>query len=104
MKVGGLMETKLIAQMAGVKEMVLSPHNIGSPIGTVAHAHVAAAVPNFGVLEFHGHDVPIWTKLVKGGDKIIESGFITMTDEPGLGVELDEKVAAEYALNGKFNL
>jgi gluconate/galactonate dehydratase len=104
MKAGGLLETKLIAQMAGVKEMVLSPHNIGSPIGTVAHAHVAAAVPNFGVLEFHGHDVPIWNKLVKSGKRIIESGFITMTDEPGLGVELDEKVAARYALNEKFDL
>lgn len=104
MKAGGLMETKLIAQMAGVKEMVLSPHNIGSPIGTVAHAHIAAAVPNFGVLEFHGHDVPIWPKLVRRGNEIIKSGFITMTDEPGLGVELDEEVAARYALNGKFDL
>ena len=63
MKAGGLLETKLIAQMAQIKEMVLSPHNIGSPIGTVAQAHLAAAVPNFGVLEFHGHDVPIWPKL-----------------------------------------
>lgn len=105
MKAGGLMETKLIAQMAGVKEMVLSPHNIGSPIGTVAQAHVAAAVPNFGVLEFHGHDVPIWSKLAKGRKRsVIESGFIEMSDEPGLGVELDERVAAEYALNGKFDL
>jgi gluconate/galactonate dehydratase len=104
MKAGGLMETKLIGQMAGVREMVLSPHNIASPIGTVAHAHVAAAVPNFGVLEFHGHDVPIWSRLCKNRSSIIESGFITMTDEPGLGVELDEKVAANYALDGKFDL
>ncbi len=105
MKAGGLLETKLIAQMAGVKEMVVSPHNISSPIGTVAQAHVAAAVPNFGVLEFHGHDVPIWTKLVKGPKRnVIESGFIQLTEEPGLGIELDEKVAAEYALNDKFEL
>jgi gluconate/galactonate dehydratase len=104
MKAGGLLETKLIAQMAGVKEMVLSPHNIGSPIGTVAQAHLAAAIPNFGVLEFHGHDVPIWTRVVKDGSEIIKSGFIAMTDEPGLGVELDESVAARYALNGKFDL
>ena len=103
MKAGGLMETRLIAQMAQIKEMVLSPHNIGSPIGTVAHAHVAASVPNFGVLEFHGHDVPIWRKLVRK-ENVIQSGFISMTDEPGLGIELDEKVAAEYALNDKFEL
>ncbi|MDA4129402.1 MAG: mandelate racemase/muconate lactonizing enzyme family protein [Thaumarchaeota archaeon] len=103
MKAGGLLETKLIAQMAQIKEMVLSPHNIGSPIGTLAQAHVAAAVPNFGVLEFHGRDVPIWAKLVKKKN-VIHSGFIELNDEAGLGIELDEKVAAKYALNEKFDL
>jgi len=103
-KTGGLLETKLISQMAQVKEMVISPHNISSPIGTVAQAHVAAAITNFGVLEFHGHDVPIWQRLAKGGKKVIESGFIKLTDEPGLGIELDENVAGKYALNDKFEL
>lgn len=102
MKVGGLFETKLIAGMAQIHEIVFSPHNIGSPIGTMAQAQVAAAVPNFGVLEFHGHDVPIWEKMTKR--KIIESGFIELGDEPGLGVELDETQAARYALNEKFEL
>ena len=103
MKAGGLMETKLIAQIAQIKEMVISPHNIGSPIGTMAHAQVAAAVSNFGALEFHGHDVPIWKKLAKNKG-IIESGFIKLSDEPGLGVELDEHIAREFALNDRFEL
>jgi gluconate/galactonate dehydratase len=101
-KCGGLLETKLISQMAAMKEITISPHNISSPIGTVAQAHLAAAIPNFGVLEFHGHDVPIWSKLVK--KKVIVDGFIELGDEPGLGLELDERVAARYALNGEFDI
>lgn len=31
------------------------PYNVSSPIGTVAAAHVCASVPNFLVIEFHGH-------------------------------------------------
>jgi gluconate/galactonate dehydratase len=101
-KAGGILETKLIAQMAAIKEVTISPHNISSPIGTMAQAHVAASIPNFGVLEFHGHDVPIWYRLAK--KQIIKDGFINMTDAPGLGVELDESVAAKYALDGEFDL
>ncbi len=101
-KTGGLLETKLISQMAAMKEITISPHNISSPIGTMAQAHVAASIPNFGVLEFHGHDVPIWYKMSK--KQLIRDGFIQMTDAPGLGIELDEKVAARYALNGEFDL
>jgi len=101
-KAGGLLETKLISQMAAAKEIAISPHNISSPIGTMAQAHLAAAIPNFGVLEFHGHDVPIWYNLTKG--KVIEDGYIRLTDEPGLGLQLDEKVAARYALDGEFDI
>lgn len=101
-KCGGLLETKLISQMAAMREITISPHNISSPIGTVAQAHLAAAIPNFGVLEFHGHDVPIWYKLTK--KSVIEKGYVTLTDEPGLGIDLAEDVAAKYALDGQFDL
>jgi L-alanine-DL-glutamate epimerase-like enolase superfamily enzyme len=96
LKAGGLMETKFITQMAAMNEQVVSPHNISSPLGTMAQAHMAASIPNFGVLEFHGHDVPIWSRLTK--KQIIKKGFIQLTDEPGLGVELDEKTASRYSL------
>ena len=102
LKAGGLMETRFIAQEARIKELVISPHNIASPIGTVAQAQMSATIANFGVLEFHGHDVPIWSRLVK--ERIIESGFVSMNERPGLGVELDERVASRYALNEKFEL
>jgi len=93
------------AMLAAMKEVVVSPHNVSSPIGTVAQAHLAASIPNFGVLEFHGRDVPMWYKLAKGKPDLIKDGFITLkSDEPGLGIELDESVARNYALDDKFDL
>ncbi len=103
-KAGGLTETRMGALLAAMREVVVSPHNVSSPIGTVAQAHLAASIPNFGVLEFHGRDVPIWYRLAKGKTEIIKDGFISLKDEPGLGVELDEAIAKNYALDDKFNL
>ena len=40
--------------------MNVAPHNVASPIGTVASAHVCASIPNFLVIEYHAHDVPWW--------------------------------------------
>jgi L-alanine-DL-glutamate epimerase-like enolase superfamily enzyme len=102
LKTGGLNETKFIAKLAELNEITTSPHNISSPIGTMAQAHLSAAIPNFGVLEFHGHDVPIWWKL--GDKEIIKDGFISLTDKPGLGIELNEQVAAKYSLKEEFQL
>ncbi len=35
----------------------VAPHNVASPIGTVAAAHVCAAMNNFLVMEYHAHGV-----------------------------------------------
>jgi len=101
-KAGGLTETRMAAALAAMSEVVVSPHNVSSPIGTVAQAHLSASIPNFGVLEFHGRDVPMWYKMTD--HQPIKDGFITLKDNPGLGIELDEAVAKHYALDDKFDL
>src|SRR5208337_3077426 len=57
-KVGGLSIAQRIAQFAEVHSMPVAPHNISSPVGTLASAHFCAAIPNFLALEFHASDVP----------------------------------------------
>jgi gluconate/galactonate dehydratase len=97
-KTGGLLEAKRIADLAALYEVPVAPHNISSPLGTVASCHVCATMPNFMVLEFHGQDVPFWEDLITGAPKpLIENGEIQVPDGPGLGVELNEAVAREYA-------
>jgi gluconate/galactonate dehydratase len=101
-KVGGLSVAQNIAQFADVHTMPVAPHNISSPIGTLAAAHFCAAIPNFLALEFHASEVPFWNDLVEGLPKpLIQGGFIEMTENPGLGITLNEDVARRYARRGE---
>jgi L-alanine-DL-glutamate epimerase-like enolase superfamily enzyme len=102
-KVGGLAVAQSIASFADVHSMGVAPHNISSPIGTMASAHFCASIPNFLALEFHASDVPFWNDLVEGVSKpIIQNGLITVPDKPGLGVTLNEEVARGYARKGEL--
>ncbi len=99
---GGLLEGRRIADYADTHYISLAPHCIASPIGTIAAVHVAAAVPNFLALEWHGMSVPFWEDLAAGWEgKVIESGRIRVPDGSGLGVELNLDVAREYARDGE---
>ncbi len=95
-KVGGITEGRRIAELASMYDIEFSPHNISSPIGTLAHAHLASIANTFGFVEFHGHDVPFWNEIVKPKKRIIENGIIKLTDDPGLGVDLDDQVMKKY--------
>lgn len=97
-KVGGLAVACQIAQFADDQTIPVAPHNISSPVGTLASAHFCAAIPNFLVLEFHASDVPFWNDLVDGISKpIISAGAIHLPEKPGLGITLNEEVAQKYA-------
>jgi L-alanine-DL-glutamate epimerase-like enolase superfamily enzyme len=101
-KVGGLAVAQTIAQFADVHTMPIAPHNISSPVGTLASAQFCAAIPNFLALEFHASDVPFWNDLIEGLPKpVIKNGFISVPEKPGLGVTLNEEIARKYARKGE---
>jgi gluconate/galactonate dehydratase len=101
-KTGGLLEGRRIADFADTHYIAIAPHCIASPIGTIASVHVAAAVPNFLALEWHGMSVPFWESLASGWDgPVISGGRIRVPEGPGLGVELNLDVAREYARPGE---
>lgn len=93
-KTGGMLETKKMADMAKAYYIPLALHNVSSPIGTMAGAHVAAASSNFLAMEYHARDVGWWNDLV--GEKLVEQGRIAVPDDPGLGVTLDLDVVEEH--------
>ena len=65
----------------------------------MAAAHVAAAIPNFLVLEWHGASVPFFDSMAKEG-AVIQAGAVAVGDRPGLGVTLDERALEKYRLAG----
>jgi gluconate/galactonate dehydratase len=98
-KVGGMRETRKIADQADTHYIPLALHNVSSPVGTMAGVHVAAASPNFLALEYHARDVEWWADLVEG--PVIEDGSVTVPDDPGLGVTLDREAVAEHLVDGE---
>lgn len=101
-KVGGLLEARRIADMADVHYVAVAPHNISGPIGTMASVHLCAAIPNFLALEWHAASVPFFDDLIEGRKgPLIKNGYIEVTQEPGLGIELNEKVAYKYRKPGE---
>ncbi len=99
-KCGGLLEARRIASMAEFHGISLAPHCIASPLGLLTSAHLCATSPNFVALEFHGQDVPFWNDLITG-PPLIQSGRVHLSEAPGIGRELNEAVAREYAKPGE---
>ena len=97
---GGLAESKAIANRAEENYIAFSPHNVCSPIGTMACVHLGACIPNFDVLEYHALEVDWWDDLHKS-DPLIEDGYIEVPERPGLGIELDEDVVEDHLLDGE---
>src|SRR6185369_43804 len=101
-KVGGLSVAFQIGQFADEQTIPIAPHNISSPVGTLAAAHLCAAIPNFLLLEFHAAHVPFWNDLVDGLERpLIQNGFVHLPEKPGLGMQLNEEVARKYARKGE---
>jgi gluconate/galactonate dehydratase len=101
-KCGGLLEAKRIGELAEMQGVRFAPHNISSPLGLLAAAHVCATLPNFVALEFHGSDVPFWNELIAlPGGPLIRRGRVTLSEAPGIGCELNEEIARQYCKPGE---
>lgn len=99
-KCGGLSECRKIANLAELYYIPFAPHNVASPIGSLASAHVCVSIPNFLVLEFHWLHRDYWTTIIKEKEDIIRDGYITLSDRPGIGLDLDEAVARQHQWPG----
>jgi len=98
-KVGGMRETRKIADMADTYYRPVAMHNVASPVATMAAAHVGAAIPNALAVEYHSYELDWWGDLVE--ESVIEDGEIRVPDEPGLGVTVDRDVLAEHTVAGE---
>lgn len=91
---GGILETRNIAAMAEAYYVKVAPHNPNGPVATAASVQLAAAIPNFLILEL-AQSEPYRTQVQKVGLKV-EKGYINLPTGPGLGIELDEEVIAAH--------
>jgi len=99
-RVGGLLEAKKIAGMAETHYAQIAPHLYCGPIEGAANIQIGACSPNFLIQE----SIKTWggfhAEILKTPIRW-EDGYIIPPTEPGLGVELDEAVAAKHPYDGE---
>ncbi len=71
-------------------------------VTAIAAAHICSTIPNFLALEYHSANIPLWSVMLEtpgteGGPEHgpIHEGYLTVPDEPGLGIRLNEAAIAE---------
>ena len=98
-KAGGLGEGQRIANLANLYYVPFAPHMVASFLGAMASCHVCASVPNFMVLEWqiYFHKNPMFKEIVTFDGPMTENGFVTLSEKPGIGVEINEEGMRKYA-------
>jgi mannonate dehydratase len=93
---GGLTHLRRIAALADLYQVRTGCHGATdlSPVTMAAALHFDISVPNFGVQEYMRHTPE--TDAVFPHAYSFKDGLMHPGDKPGLGVEIDEKLAATY--------
>lgn len=92
---GGLWEAKKIAAAAETAGIGIAPHNPLGPIAGVTALHFDIATPNFIIQEEMTGAVPWYDDVVDSPIRRV-SGAWQVPERPGLGVEVNEDVAARH--------
>jgi galactonate dehydratase len=101
-KVGGLGEAQRVANLANLYYVPFAPHMVASYLGAMASAHVCASVPNFLILEWqiYFHTNPMFKEIVTFEGEMVKDSYITVSEKPGIGVEINEEGMRKYAQEG----
>lgn len=92
---GGLQEMTHIAALAARYGVEVAPHNPSGPVSTAASAQVSAALANFRLLELQWGETAWRGELVAPAEMFVR-GEYRLTDRPGLGVRLNDKLAKAH--------
>lgn len=83
----------IFANMYGIRTAWHGPSDT-SPVGHAADLHLDLWAPNFGIQEWYGPselDYEMFPGLPQ-----VRDGYLYPNDQPGLGIDIDERLAAKY--------
>jgi mannonate dehydratase len=93
---GGITHLRRIANFADLHHVKTGCHGATdlSPVCMAAALHFDLSIPNFGVQEYMRHTAE--TDAVFPHAYTFEDGYLHPGDQPGLGVDIDEDLAAKH--------
>lgn len=97
-QLGGITPAMKVARLGEWFNVRTAWHGPGdtSPVGHQANNHIDLAVFNFGIQE--GQVFNDKVREVFPGCPVIKNGYYIVTEEPGLGIDINEKEAAKYPI------
>jgi mannonate dehydratase len=95
-QIGGLTPARnaaILAEAHGIRTAWHGPGDV-SPVGHAANLHLDVWAPNFGIQEWYRPSSLEYDMFP--GTPEVRDGYLYPNDKPGLGIELDEQLAAKY--------
>ena len=95
-QMGGITPARSVALYANVNGVHTAWHGPGdtSPVGHAANLHLDLWAPNFGIQEWCRFNDRVYEMFP--GLPEVRDGYMYPNDKPGLGIDIDEDLAAEY--------
>jgi mannonate dehydratase len=98
-QIGGITPAMKVARLGEWFNVRTAWHGPGdtSPVGHAANNAIDIVVYNFGIQE--SQMFPTRVQEVFPGCPIIKNGYYYVSEEPGLGIDINETLAAKYPIN-----
>ncbi len=95
-QMGGITPARNVAAFANMYGIRTAWHGPGdvSPVGHAAQLHLDLWAPNFGVQEWCRFDNLVYEMFP--GLPEVRKGYMYPNDSPGIGIDIDEELAAKY--------
>ncbi len=95
-QMGGITPARNVASFANMYGIRTAWHGPGdtSPVGHAANLHLDLWAPNFGIQEWCRFPENVYEMFP--GLPEVRNGYMYPNDKPGLGIDIDEKLAAKY--------
>ncbi len=95
-QMGGITPARQVASFGQIYGVRTAWHGPGdtSPVGHAANLHLDLWSPNFGIQEWCRFPEHVYEMFP--GLPTVRNGYMYPSDQPGLGIDIDEKLAAEY--------
>jgi galactonate dehydratase len=95
-ELGGIARLREAAAIADAQGATVAPHNARCTLSTAVNVHVMTATRNFYIQEtFDDFHVPWARDMFKGVPRVVD-GYLTASDAPGLGVDVDESLFEQH--------
>ena len=98
---GGFLETKRVADLADIFGIPMTNHNTGSQLNTWATCQWASSIRDYMTCETITGVGGWMDELLALDAPYIRDGFVTVSDKPGLGADLNPDVAKAHLAAGE---